>query len=68
MKNIVYETKVLSSHYSSNRVAWGQFYPSEKKLLESIDLSSDGSVLDIGCGCGGLGLDLPSEFIASLEK
>jgi hypothetical protein len=29
-------------------------------------LSSDGSVFDIGCGCGGLGL--PPEFIASLEK
>jgi len=62
MKNIVYETKVLSSYYSSNRVAWDQFYPSEKKLLESIDLSSDGSVLDIGCGCGGLGLALEERF------
>ena len=39
-----------------------RFYPSERKLFESIGLSSEKAVLDIGCGCGGLGLALNERF------
>ncbi len=62
MKNLNYRTKEIPNYYSKNRIKWDQFYPSEKKLLDSIDLSSDSSVLDIGCGCGGLGLALKERF------
>ena len=66
MKNLNNRTDEIPNYYSQNRIKWDQFYPSEQKLFESIKLSSNHTVLDIGCGCGGL--DLPPEFIASLEK
>jgi len=62
MKNIVYQTKMLSKYYSTERITWSQFYPSEKKLLEIIGLHSKHTILDIGCGCGGLGLALSEKF------
>ena len=47
MENIVYKTSVLSNHYSKNRIVWDEFYPSEKKLLESVGIDHNSSVLDI---------------------
>ena len=65
MKNIHYETMEISSYFSENRVKWDQFYPSEKKLLDSLDLQADQTVLDVGCGCGGLGIALNERYAIS---
>ena len=62
MKNLHYETSQISSYFSENRIRWDQFYNSEKNLFQSIELSSKDKVLDIGCGCGGLGLALNEKF------
>ncbi len=58
MKNTHYKTDEIHNYFSKNRVRWDQFYLSERKIFESIALSSEKTVLDIGCGCGGLGLAL----------
>ena len=62
MKNLYYRTDEIPNYYSQNRIKWHQFYPSERKLFESIELLSSHTVLDIGCGCGGLGLALNEKF------
>lgn len=62
MKNKHYKTNEILNYFSTNRVKWDQFYPSERKLFESIGLSSEKAVLDIGGGCGGLGLALNEKF------
>jgi SAM-dependent methyltransferase len=62
MKNIKYNTKVLSETYSLTRTSWDQFYDSEKVILEKTFISKDDSVLDLGCGCGGLGFALMERF------
>ena len=62
MKNLHYGTDEIANYFSENRISWDQFYPSERKLFESIELSSEDKVLDIGCGCGGLGLALNEKF------
>ena len=62
MKNIVYKSSSLVEYFASNRIKWEQFYESERKLLGALQLNSDQQVLDIGCGCGGLGLVLKEKF------
>ena len=49
--------KVLSDHYSRNRIKWEHFYTSERIVISSQGYTSK-SVLDIGGACGGLGLVL----------
>lgn len=63
-KNIEYKTKNISEYFSTNRVKWDQFYPSEKWILERIAGPDGqmGSVLDAGCAAGGLGLALEERF------
>ena len=61
-KNITYNTEEIENYYSSNRISWNQFYPSEQKIFCDADLHADLTVLDIGCGCGGLGLALKERF------
>ena len=60
--NIVYSTSEIFKFYSENRIKWSQFYPSEKNVLEYVNPKSDTKVLDIGCGCGGLGMALKEKF------
>lgn len=62
MKNLHYITEEIPNFYSNNRIRWHQFYPSEQKIFESLELSSHHTVLDIGCGCGGLGIALNERF------
>ncbi|MEA5421443.1 class I SAM-dependent methyltransferase [Spirulina sp. CCNP1310] len=64
-KNIIYKTARISKYYQSNRVKWEQFYPSERIVFEKLNPKSNVRVLDIGCGCGGLGLALAEKFSIS---
>ena len=61
-KNINYQTEELKRYFSDNRIKWSQLYCSERKLINSLELKESNSVLDIGCGCGGLGLILDKKF------
>lgn len=61
-RNIVYTTDALESFYKNNRIEWDDFYPSERHIFEIIGFSQDSHVLDIGCGCGGLGNALKAKF------
>ncbi len=60
--NIKYKTDEIERYFSKNRMAWNQFYESEKVIIRELKLSKKDQILDIGCGCGGLGLALKSEF------
>lgn len=61
-KNIKYQTKNISEYFSQNRVKWNQFYKSEKIVIEGIGIKDSDHILDVGCGCGGLGLALKEKF------
>lgn len=56
MDNIKYKSDDLLKKYSCERNTWDEFYESEKKIMERVfnNLHSGFSVLDAGCGCGGL--------------
>jgi SAM-dependent methyltransferase len=60
--NIIYRTDELARYFADNRVTWEQFYESERAIIGRLDLDASRSVLDIGCGCGGLGLALREKF------
>ena len=62
MKNITYKTDELAKIFTHNRITWSQFYDSERAIIEKLNLNKDTSILDIGCGCGGLGLALKERF------
>jgi SAM-dependent methyltransferase len=62
VKNISYQNKDIAAYFASNRVRWDQFYPSERKVIAAIAPTPQTRVLDIGCGCGGLGLALSEAF------
>ncbi len=62
VKNIVYQTDRLALYFAQNRVAWQQFYESERVIIDQLGLDRDDAILDIGCGCGGLGLALRDRF------
>ena len=63
-ENIEYKTNEISNYFSINRLSWDQFYRSEKWIFELIAGSEGqmGSVLDVGCATGGLGLALGEKF------
>ena len=61
-KNISYKTEEIVKFFGENRVTWEQFYESEKIIIDGLGLESSDSILDIGCGCGGLGLTLKDKF------
>ena len=60
--NIKYESGNIANFFANNRINWSQFYNSEKKIINNIMLNKESTVLDVGCGCGGLGLALYEEF------
>jgi SAM-dependent methyltransferase len=61
-QNIAYQTDRLARYFSKNRVSWPQFYESERVIIGQLGLAHPKTVLDIGCGCGGLGLALLDQF------
>jgi precorrin-6B methylase 2 len=61
-RNIAYQSEQLVRHFSRNRVSWSQFYESERVVIDELKLGAARTVLDIGCGCGGLGLTLRDRF------
>jgi precorrin-6B methylase 2 len=60
--NIEYKTDWLSEYFSTHRVQWDQFYASERAVVEAMNPGPDSTILDVGCGCGGLGLALQERF------
>lgn len=62
MANIVYQAEDIARYFSHNRIRWDQFYESERKVIGSLSPDPVSCVLDIGCGCGGLGLALLEKF------
>ncbi len=49
-RNIPYQTDQLARYFVHNRVAWEQFYESERVVIEGLQLDSSRTILDIGCG------------------
>ncbi len=62
MKNVVYQTDQIARYFTQNRIAWQQFYESERVIIGQLGLDQHDEILDIGCGCGGLGLALRDQF------
>jgi SAM-dependent methyltransferase len=60
--NIAYQTDQLARYFSRNRVEWAHFYESERVIIDGLRLNPRQAVLDIGCGCGGLGLALRERY------
>ena len=60
--NIEYRSDDIEEFYKAHRIHWHQLYESERVVMEKLGLSPDLRVLDIGCGCGGLGLALRERF------
>jgi SAM-dependent methyltransferase len=60
--NITYVTPAIEAFYRNHRVRWEQFYESERAVFGELGLDASSSVLDLGCGCGGLGLALRERF------
>ena len=54
--NIEYQTDQIAHYFKENRVTWDQFYESERVIISQLELTKNSKILDIGCGCGGLGL------------
>lgn len=64
-KNIIFKSKQIVDFYSLNRQTWREFYSSERWVFNRIGgLQKElGSILDVGCACGGLGKALAEMFI-----
>ena len=57
MKNFnkIYKSYEIVKYYSKNRNKWSNFYKSEKKVIDQLNIHKDSTILDIGSACGGLG-------------
>ena len=70
MNNIKYESEGFKQYYSSHRHTWKEYYDSEKRIIEKVIgcFNRPLSVLDVGCGCGGLGVAMTEKFNISMYK
>ncbi len=66
MENINYKSENIKKYFSTERISWEEFYPSERKVIQDTITKLDNidkiRVLDIGCACGGLGNALNEKF------
>jgi SAM-dependent methyltransferase len=62
MSNIEYKAPDIKDYFSKNRIKWDQFYHSERRVIKNLKPQVNMSILDVGCGCGGLGLALKERF------
>lgn len=60
--NIVYSTDQIARQYTRSRIAWRQFYESERVVIGQLKLDHRHAILDAGRGCGGLGMALRDQF------
>jgi SAM-dependent methyltransferase len=61
-ENIEYKSPEIERFYRKHRTRWEHFYESERVVFERLGIGENTSVLDVGCGCGGLGLALKERF------
>ena len=61
-KNIEYKNDQLTNYLKKNRATWDQLYKSERLIINQLEFSQNSSILDIGCGCGSLGIVLQEKF------
>jgi SAM-dependent methyltransferase len=61
-ENIEYKSPEIERFYREHRTRWEHFYESERVVFKRLGIDENTSVLDIGCGCGGLGLALKERF------
>ena len=68
--NRQYVSSGFVNYYSKYRMKWEEFYESEKYMFEKVfgRFNDPFSVLDAGCGCGGLGLALSEKFKLNFYK
>lgn len=68
--NIVYKSDGFSKYYGAKRHVWDEFYLSERYIMSRFmdELNKPFSVLDVGCGCGGLGYALQQKYKLSMYK
>lgn len=62
MSNTFYKSNKLNNKYSSERIVWNDFYQSERSVFDRVGFTLSTSVLDLGCGCAGLGLALKQRY------
>ena len=60
--NKKYKSSEIVKYYASNRNSWGNFYKSERKVIEKLNITKNSKILDIGCACGGLGEVLKKKY------
>jgi len=58
----IYSTNLNAKLYSEWRVNFDEFFLSERHFFVSSEEWKNGSFLDVGGGCGGLGIALKKEF------
>lgn len=68
--NIKYANDDFVGFYSKHRRTWNEFYESERHMFDKVFSRFDEpfSLLDAGCGCGGLGNALSEKFAVKFYK
>src|SRR3972149_11656439 len=66
--NLRYQSNGIVKYFTDHRNKWDDFYPSEQSAFRELADTSGrlGTILDVGCAMGGLGLALSERF--SVER
>ena len=62
---VAYSTPEIARYFRAHRIKWEELYESERTMLRRLSPGAGMRVLDVGCGCGGLGLILADQFGAT---